>query len=568
MKRAWTALAGGLVLATLACDNGGDVSSVLDLQVVPVEALKTMSGRETNPATGARIVQFIASGPGMTARRTSYDFAAGGGDLPSFPEGYDRQLTVEFCADRCDPAAGGDILARGRTVPMALFAGDRKNVNCFVGPRNALLPVVKVGAAGGTATERTTLNRKERVGATATMLADGRVLIVGGARVRSGAGTWYQPEDLDEVYGDAEIYDPRTGEFTQVGPLNERRAFHAAVRLGGPNRADGRVVILGGLVSSGGGGLKPTASIEIFDLRTNSFVMAPQDTQWLAGAGRSHFTADLAYPDDGVIVIAGGLADPEAAGGTIDLYKVDYGTVGHWGLADANGVSDQQQPGVVRWNHTMTLVPNYARDADGNALGAYVLMGGENRSETVDRVESWLVDPVKKGFSLRLDASSVTRLPGGGRTLHAAVYVPRHGIVYALGGFAGKGATDPWDNARAYRIGQKGFIENEALPLGVALGGMTATLLDASTILMTGGRGTTSDPSPRTLVIMETTYCWDDNGQQRCSLAPRALLDQTPDMEVGRVGHLAVLEGTGRVLLLGGVGSGGIAPDPVLFNPE
>lgn len=567
MKRAWTGLAGALVLATLACDNGGDVSSVLDLQVVPVEAIKTMPGRDANPAAGARIVQFIASGPGMSSRRTSYDYAAGGGALPSFPEGYDRQVTVEFCTDRCDPAAGGDIIARGSTAPMALFAGDQKHADVFVGPRNAVLPVVKVSAQGTTTTERTTLNRKERVGATATVLDDGRVLIVGGAKVRPGATTWFQPQDLDEVFGDAEIYDPRTGEFTQVGPLNERRAFHAAVKLGGPRKADGRVVVLGGLASSGGT-FHPTASIELFDPRTNSFVMAEQETQWLAGAGRSHFTVDLAYPDDGVIAIAGGYSEPEGAGGTIDLYKVDYGTVGHWGLADASGVSDAARPGVVRWNHTMTLVPNYAKDADGNALGAYLIIGGENQGGTVDLVEAWLVDPVKKGFSLRLDASSVTRLPGGGRTMHASVLVPRHGIVYALGGFAGKGLSDPWDNARAYRIAQKGFNESEALPLGVAIGGMTATLVDATTILLTGGRGTSSDPSPRTFVIMETTYCWDDNGQQKCSLVPMAKLDQTPDMEVGRAGHLAVLEGTGRVLLLGGVGSGGIAPDPVIFNPE
>ena len=259
MKRAWTVLAGALVPVALACDNGGDVSSVLDLQVVPVEAIRTMPGRGSNPASGARIVQFIASGPGMTSRRTSYDFAAGGGALPSFSEGYGRQVTVEFCTDRCDPAAGGDIIARGSTVPMALFAGDSKRVDVFVGPRNAVLPTVKVGAAGSTATERTTLNRKERVGATATVLDDGRVLIVGGAKVRSGANTWFQPEDLDEVFGDAEIYDPRTGEFSQVGPLNERRAFHAAVRLGGPKKADGRVVILGGLASSGASFKPPPA---------------------------------------------------------------------------------------------------------------------------------------------------------------------------------------------------------------------------------------------------------------------------------------------------------------------
>ncbi len=68
-----------------------------------------------------------------------------------------------------------------------------------------------------------------RAGHTATALVDGRVLVVGG----SG------PEDLDDQ---AELYDPVTGRFEPAGRLTAVRAGHTATLL-----ADGRVLIVGGV---------------------------------------------------------------------------------------------------------------------------------------------------------------------------------------------------------------------------------------------------------------------------------------------------------------------------------
>src|SRR5918992_1308826 len=58
---------------------------------------------------------------------------------------------------------------------------------------------------------------------TATPLADGRVLVVGGSDVFT-----------------AELYDPGTGTWLPGGTLNESRGLHVAVRL-----ADGRVLVAG-----------------------------------------------------------------------------------------------------------------------------------------------------------------------------------------------------------------------------------------------------------------------------------------------------------------------------------
>ncbi len=79
---------------------------------------------------------------------------------------------------------------------------------------------------------------------TATLLPDGRVLVIGG-----GANT----EALDS----AEIGDPGSGTFSQTQPLTAARAWHTATLL-----PDGRVLVVGGGdVDSGEGAL---ASAELW----------------------------------------------------------------------------------------------------------------------------------------------------------------------------------------------------------------------------------------------------------------------------------------------------------------
>src|SRR5262245_34686083 len=106
--------------------------------------------------------------------------------------------------------------------------------------------------------------RFPRDGHTATALADGRVLIVGG---------WTAEGTLP--LAEAELFDPKTNAFIPAGTLRVGRGAHIAAPL-----PDGRVLIAGG----GVGRRSYTASVEIFEPATSTFQPGPAMPQARQGA--------------------------------------------------------------------------------------------------------------------------------------------------------------------------------------------------------------------------------------------------------------------------------------------
>jgi len=140
---------------------------------------------------------------------------------------------------------------------------------------------------------------------TATQLDDGRVLLIGGADVVADC----LPEGCLDLSASsfAEIYDPKTGEFTPTaGALQRNRMFHTATLLD-----DGRVLIAGGasqaqIVPVDGANpfpiriLQGVRMLEVFDPSRGDFTAIGDDS-----SERAFHSA--ARSEDGGVILSGGI---------------------------------------------------------------------------------------------------------------------------------------------------------------------------------------------------------------------------------------------------------------------
>ena len=140
-------------------------------------------------------------------------------------------------------------------------------------------------------------------GLSATALPDGRVLVVGGDTgdlKRNDA--WYGP------LGTAELWDPASGLFQAAGAMQTVRSGHQAARLG-----DGTVMVIGGSAVRTKDfvdvGLRTT---EIWDPASGSFHEGPSMSE-----GRRAFT--LTELPDGSALVVGGVARTVKGEDTVDL---------------------------------------------------------------------------------------------------------------------------------------------------------------------------------------------------------------------------------------------------------
>jgi N-acetylneuraminic acid mutarotase len=128
-----------------------------------------------------------------------------------------------------------------------------------------------------------------RFEATATVLGDGRVLIVGGL---GGAGTPSSTGLQYEPLKSAEIFDPAVAAFTGAGSMTEGRALQVAVRL-----ADGEVLVAGGV--GGSGGTVALSTAERFQPTTGAWSEVAAMLQGRSGASAVALST-------GLVLVAGG----------------------------------------------------------------------------------------------------------------------------------------------------------------------------------------------------------------------------------------------------------------------
>ncbi|MGC4065145.1 MAG: kelch repeat-containing protein [Polyangiaceae bacterium] len=137
----------------------------------------------------------------------------------------------------------------------------------------------------------------------ATTLADGRVLVVGGSTYSAGA------------FDVAEIYDLALGRFIEGKSPNVSRVGHTATLL--PN---GKVLLAG--VSGNGNDTRA----ELYDPVADSFIM----TSGPLNQGRAEGTATLLL--NGLVLLAGGRYDIDPARKTLELFNAAAGANGTFAL--------------------------------------------------------------------------------------------------------------------------------------------------------------------------------------------------------------------------------------------
>ncbi len=152
-----------------------------------------------------------------------------------------------------------------------------------------------------------------RMDATATLLRDGKVLIAGGGDVQTAS--------FDEVVSSAELYDPSTGQFTPTGSMRTARSHATAtlladgrVLIAGGYGCLGKSGCTPGPVTAG---TDPLASAELYDPATGKF--SPTGSM---SVGRADASAIL-LPDGRVLMLNGGetraeMYDPATGKFTLD----------------------------------------------------------------------------------------------------------------------------------------------------------------------------------------------------------------------------------------------------------
>ena len=323
---------------------------------------------------------------------------------------------------------------------------------------------------------------------TATLLRDGRVLVVGG--------------------GTSETWDPATGVFTATGSPGVRRSKHTATLLD-----DGRVLVIGG--REGGDSEAPSlASAEIWDPTTGRF--APTGS---LAEGRSGHTSTL-LPDGRVLVVGG--------------HDGDY--------RDGRRTAEIWDPGTGRFTPTGSLVSGrYAHGATLLDDGSVLIVGGDRVMDTsIASAELW--DDSTGTFG---PAGSLAE----GR--HApALTLLDDGRVLVVGGTDNSISYDPQATAELWNPDARTF--SAAASLAVGRVAATATALGDGRVLIVGGFDRPLDPDglvmgfgglPPDRDRVTSAELWDPAIE---AFGPAASLS------LPRWGHTATLLRDGRVLVIGG----------------
>lgn len=336
-----------------------------------------------------------------------------------------------------------------------------------------------------------------RFGHTATLLADGKVLIAGGG---DAAGNFLGQEAAGYFLATAELYDPVAGTFTSTGNMTTARSSHTATLL-----ADGRVLIAGGFsvpqTACPPACYNPSDSAEIYDPATGTFAATGNMLSGNAGH-QAHLLGDgrvLIVDGEGANVQVPNAEVYDPVAGTFAAVGAYVSSASDFGLYNS-GISTVLADGkvLIVWDSaeaeifdpaagSFTATANVVtRDipflgAFGDGLptatlllsGKVLLAGGANDFGINASAE--LYDPATGTFA---DAGTMTT----GRYAQTATLLPDGRVLMAGGDLFAVALA----SAELYDPASDAFTPsgNMTTPRGA---GHTATLLNDGRVLIAGG---------------------------------------------------------------------------------
>lgn len=348
---------------------------------------------------------------------------------------------------------------------------------------------------------------------TATLLPSGKVLIVGGLRTQS----------YDSTTASAELWDPSTGTWTVTGSMTTPRALHTATLL-----PDGKVLVVGG--ASRIDHLEELRTAEIYDPATGTWSTTTSMTM-----RREAHTAALL--PNGKVAIVGGLSPQD--------YQRGRTLAEHFALNFQNIVAEVYDPATATWTTTTSNAPIRAQQSMTMLpSGKFLITGGDPYWTTapMDHYSQMIIS-----FDLTIGTWAAGAQLNTARTSHASTVLPDGNVLVAGGVGAGGG---PVTSAETYNT-TTGAWSGTTSGMSAGRSCHTQTLLPNGKVLVTGGITTSGSATASAELYDPVTRTFSATG----------------NLLAARQCHVATLLANGKVLVSGGQGASGVLASVELYDP-
>jgi Kelch motif protein/galactose oxidase-like protein len=332
--------------------------------------------------------------------------------------------------------------------------------------------------------------RTARAAHTATLLSDGSVLVTGG---RTGLNSF-----AIETLATAQIYHPNSNSWTEASSMQVPRRLHSATRL-----HDGRVLVVGGTTLAPGSPL-PAAQLEqaeVYDPRRDSWSFADTGLPALSSQAAT-------LMPNGMVLVTGGSTDMGFA--TTDAEVFDPATnrwqPSTWPMA------------TPRYGHTASLLPD----------GRVVLVGGYSTQPEVsggrgypngELLTTSEIFDLRGNIGVRMGYSGIPRLD------HTATLLGTGKVLIVGSAYASNADSQLFDPANTTDLVSTGLRMDRYLH--------TATLLGDGRVLIAGGYG-----------VGSATTAWIYSPVSAASAGSTSI----PLLQVGAALFVVVMVGIGLAL--------------------